>query len=51
MRGFEPVLTQSWHKLQEPLHDAVADFLVREEEGVRGYHADARGYLPYRQME
>jgi uncharacterized protein len=51
VRGFEPVLTQSWHKLQEPLHDAVADFLVREEEGVRGYHADAREYLPYRQVE
>lgn len=51
VRGFEPVLTQSWHKLQEPLHDAVADFLVREEKGVRSYHADAREYLPYRLTE
>lgn len=51
IRGFEPVLTQSWHKLQEPLHAAVADFLVREREGVQAYHLEARGYLPYRQAE
>lgn len=51
IRGFEPVLTQSWHKLQEPLHAAVADFLLREREGVQAYHLDARNYLPYRQAE
>ncbi|WP_373187356.1 GNAT family N-acetyltransferase [Halopseudomonas sp.] len=51
IRGFEPVLTQSWHKLQEPLHDAVADFLLREREGVKAYQVEAREYLPYRQAE
>lgn len=51
IRGFEPVLTQSWHKLQEPLHDAVADFLSREREGVQTYQQEARDYLPYRQAE
>lgn len=51
IRGFEPVLTQSWHKLQEPLHDAVADFLVREREGIKAYQLDAQQYLPYRQAE
>lgn len=51
IRGFEPVLTQSWHKLQNPLHDAVTDFLVGESAGVRRYQAEARGFLPYRQAE
>ncbi len=51
IRGFEPVLTQSWHKLQEPLHDAVADFLLREREGVKKYQEESRDYLPYRQAE
>ncbi|MFT6429855.1 MAG: putative N-acyltransferase [Halopseudomonas sp.] len=51
IRGFEPVITQSWHKLQEPLHDAVADFLVREQEGVRAYQLEAKDNLPYRQTE
>lgn len=51
IRGFEPVLTQSWHKLQEPLHAAVADFLLREREGVQAYQLDARDYLPYRQAD
>lgn len=48
LRGFEPVLTQSWHKLQPGLHEAVADFLLQEREGVRGYRQDAMQYLPYR---
>jgi len=51
IRGFEPVLTQSWHKLQEPLHDAVADFLLRERAGVQAYQLEAKDYLPYRQVE
>ncbi|UAW99784.1 N-acetyltransferase [Halopseudomonas nanhaiensis] len=49
IRGFEPVLTQSWHKLQPGLHEAVADFLVRERAGIKAYQQDARSYLPYRQ--
>lgn len=51
LRGFEPVLTQSWHKLQPGLHEAVADFLVQEREGIRAYAADAMSYLPYRRVE
>ena len=49
LRGFEPVLTQSWHKLQPGLHEAVADFLLQEREGIRAYQQDAMQYLPYRQ--
>ncbi len=48
LRGFEPVLTQSWHKLQPGLHGAVADFLERERGSIRAYQADAATYLPYR---
>lgn len=49
LRGFEPVLTQSWHKLQPGLHGAVADFLEQERDSIRAYQADAATYLPYRQ--
>lgn len=48
LRGFEPVLTQSWHRLQPGLHEAVADFLLQEGEGVKAYRQDAQDYLPYR---
>ena len=51
LRGFEPVLTQSWHKLQPGLHGAVADFLLQEREGVKAYRDDALSYLPYRRAE
>lgn len=51
IRGFRPVLTHSWHKLQAPLHAAVRDFLERERESVKHFHADAMNYLPYRQAE
>lgn len=49
IRGFEPVLTQSWHKLQPGLHEAVEDFLRRERAGMLEFHSDARNYLPFRQ--
>lgn len=50
IRGFEPVLTRSWHYLCHPgLRAAVADFLEQERVGVQGYAEDARGLLPYRQ--
>lgn len=51
IRGFEPVLTQSWHKLQPGLHEAVEDFLLRERAGIKAYYEDARSYLPFRQTE
>ncbi|MDX1721574.1 MAG: GNAT family N-acetyltransferase [Pseudomonas sp.] len=50
IRGFEPVITRSWHYLCHPgLRAAVADFLQDERQGVQGYAEDARGLLPYRQ--
>ncbi len=50
IRGFEPVLTRSWHYLCHPgLRAAVADFLEQERLGVQAYAEDARGLLPYRQ--
>jgi len=50
IRGFEPVLTRSWHYLRHPgLRAAVADFLEQERAGVRAYFKASRGLLPYRQ--
>lgn len=51
IRGFEPVITQSWHKLQPGLHEAVDDFLRRERTGILNYQQDARRYLPFKQTE
>ncbi|WP_277372576.1 GNAT family N-acetyltransferase [Pseudomonas sp. AA-38] len=49
IRGFEPVITHSWHRLCHPgLRAAVADFLEQERPGVRAYAEEARGYLPFR---
>jgi predicted N-acyltransferase len=50
IRGFEPVLTRSWHYLLHPgLRAAVTDFLVQERAGVLAYAEEARTALPYRQ--
>jgi predicted N-acyltransferase len=50
IRGFEPVITRSWHYLRHPgLHAAVAEFLDAERAGVLAYAEEARGALPYRQ--
>ena len=50
IRGFEPVLTRSWHYLCHPgLRVAVADFLEQERAAVRRYAEQAREALPYRQ--
>jgi hypothetical protein len=50
IRGFEPVLTESWHRLRHPgLYDAVADFLQQERDGVRAWAEEARSALPWRQ--
>ncbi|HEK1687606.1 TPA: N-acetyltransferase [Pseudomonas putida] len=49
IRGFEPVLTRSWHYLRHPgLRRAVDEFLAEEREGVRAYAEQAREMLPYR---
>ena len=51
IRGFEPVITRSWHYLLHPgLRAAVAQFLVEETAGVLAYAEDARSLLPYRQV-
>lgn len=50
VRGFEPVITRSWHYLAHPgLRAAVAEFLEQERAGVLAYAEDARAALPYRQ--
>ena len=50
IRGFEPVITHSWHYLVHPgLRAAVADFLSQERLGVLRYAEAAREALPYRQ--
>ncbi|CAG8867601.1 hypothetical protein PS627_02571 [Pseudomonas fluorescens] len=49
IRGFEPVLTRSWHYLLHPgLRRAVEDFLQQERAGVRAYAEEAWAALPYR---
>jgi hypothetical protein len=51
IRGFEPVLTRSWHYLCHPgLRVAVADFLEQERAAVLRYAEQAREILPYRQV-
>lgn len=50
IRGFEPVLTRSWHYLCHPgLRAAVAHFLNEERLAVQRYAEQARELLPYRQ--
>ena len=52
IRGFEPVITHSWHYLAHPgLREAVADFLNQERAGILAYAEEARAALPYRQVE
>ncbi|MBB1519115.1 GNAT family N-acetyltransferase [Aquipseudomonas guryensis] len=49
VRGFEPVLTQSWHYLCHPgLRAAVRDFLQEEHGHIHAYLAQAQAVLPYR---
>jgi len=50
IRGFEPVITHSWHYLRHPgLRTAVKDFLAQERVGILAYAEEARAALPYRQ--
>ncbi|MEO4047518.1 GNAT family N-acetyltransferase [Pseudomonas sp. CAU 1711] len=49
IRGFEPVVTRSWHYLLHPgLRAAVADFLAEERPALLAYAEQARELLPYR---
>ncbi len=48
-RGFTPVLTQSFHYLQEPgFASAVQRFLMEEKEHLRLYCTEARQQLPFK---
>ena len=48
-RGFEPILTHSFHIIPDPRFDAaIRDFLKREEPSIRAYCEQARDALPYR---
>jgi len=48
-RGFEPVETWSNHWIaNEEFRHAINNFLIREEQGVRNYIADAKAYLPFK---
>lgn len=52
IRGFEPVITRSWHYLTHPgLRAAVVDFRRQERLGVLAYAESAREALPYRQAD
>ncbi|CCP04845.1 hypothetical protein BN439_3822 [Erwinia amylovora Ea644] len=49
IRGFEPLLTESWHLLRhQGLHQAVAGLLGQERDGIRAWAQEARDALPYR---
>lgn len=49
IRGFEPVLTHSWHWVTHPgFRDALAEFCCEEADQVRAYRDDAMAALPYR---
>lgn len=50
VRGFEPVLTHSWHGIDHPgFYDAIEAFTFEEAEHVRRYYGDAMTVLPFRQ--
>jgi len=50
VRGFEPVITHSWHGIMHPgFRDAIARFTTEEAEHVMGYAEDALQALPFRQ--
>lgn len=50
VRGFEPVITRSWHYLVHPgLRAAVAGFLEQERVQILDYARQSRALLPYRQ--
>ncbi|MBW4933987.1 GNAT family N-acetyltransferase [Marinobacter sp. F4206] len=50
VRGFEPVITHSWHGIQHPgFREAIAAFTEDEAEHVAGYYEEALTLLPFRQ--
>ncbi|MDL0432199.1 GNAT family N-acetyltransferase [Marinobacter sp. TBZ242] len=52
VRGFEPVITHSWHGIRHPgFREAIARFTVEEAEHVMAYAGEALDALPFRQVE
>ncbi|NMT64512.1 GNAT family N-acetyltransferase [Marinobacter orientalis] len=52
VRGFEPVITHSWHGIPHPgFREAIARFIEEEAEHVMAYAEDALDALPFRQVE
>lgn len=50
VRGFEPVLTHSWHGIAHPgFREAVKAFTEEEAEQVTVYYEEAQTLLPFRQ--
>ncbi|WP_309045112.1 GNAT family N-acetyltransferase [Marinobacter sediminicola] len=50
VRGFEPVITHSWHGIAHPgFRDAIAAFTREEAEQIMGYYEEAETALPFRQ--
>ncbi|TGN40706.1 GNAT family N-acetyltransferase [Marinobacter confluentis] len=50
IRGFEPVITHSWHGIVHPgFQDAIARFTEEEARHVMAYAEDALNALPFRQ--
>ncbi len=48
-RGFMPEITRSFHRMREPrLHEAVADYLVRERNAIAARLKDLVQHSPYR---
>lgn len=49
VRGFEPILTHSWHGVRHPgFRDAIAAFVQDEAEQVEGYFKESLTLLPFR---
>lgn len=49
LRGFEPVVTRSWHLVADPrFREAIARFLEQEKSDVESYGRHVADYLPFR---
>lgn len=52
VRGFEPIITHSWHGILHPgFREAIQSFTHEEAEHVISYFNDAQSALPFRQQE
>lgn len=51
VRGFEPVITHSWHGILHPdFRASIGNFTLEEADHVLGYYEDAKSALPFRQQ-